>query len=288
MTDLQPRQQFLTAPGNGRWHQLAYVEWGDRANPDVVVCVHGLTRCGRDFDVLARALAPRYRVVCPDVIGRGLSDWLPNGADYGYARYLADIALLLARLDVPRVHWVGTSMGGILGMMLAAMQQTPLRSLVLNDVGSRIPLASLQGIASYVGKAPSFASFEEITAYLSRVNASFGRLDAAQWRELCTHTARQDSDGRWRVRYDPAIALALQDLDGDVDLGAFWQANPLPSLILRGAESGLLTADIVAAMQAVHPATRAVTFADCGHAPALQHPDQVAAIAGFLAGHDGA
>ncbi len=283
----QPRQHYLAAVGAGRWHQLAYVEWGDPANPDVVVCVHGLTRCGRDFDALARALSARYRVVCPDVIGRGRSDWLPDPAGYGYGRYLADIALLLARIDVPAVHWVGTSMGGILGMMVAAMQQAPLRSLVLNDVGSRVPLASLQFLATYVGKAPSFDTFDGITAYLSEVNASFGRLSAAQWRTLAEHTARQDSDGRWRVRYDPAIALALQGLTSDVDLRPLWQATRVPGLILRGANSGLLTEDIIADMQSVRPDVQAITFADCGHAPALQDPAQIDAITRFLATHPG-
>ncbi len=283
----EPRLLSVTVPATGRWLQMAYAEWGAADNPDVVVCVHGLTRSGRDFDVLARHLAGRFRVVCPDVMGRGRSDWLPQAADYSYPRYLQDLAILLARLQVAQVHWVGTSMGGILGLMLAAMGAHPLRSLVLNDVGMHIPAAALAQIGSYVGRSPSFGTFADAARHLAKVNAGFGQLDDAQWTELARHTTRQDSDGRWRVCYDPAIGLALQGVQQDIDLSAWWRASTLPTLILRGAGSALLTPATVAAMQAVRPDVRAVTFPDCGHAPALQDPAQVAEVLAFLGEVDG-
>lgn len=284
-TSPQPRQAFLPAMGARGWQRLAYVEWGDPGNPDVVVCVHGLTRNGRDFDVLARALAPRYRVVCPDVVGRGLSDWLPDGAEYSYPRYLADSALLIARLGVERVHWVGTSMGGIIGMLLAAQPGNPLRSLVLNDVGSRIPRDSLEAIARYVGKAPPFASLAEVTDYLQAMHFGFG-LDRAQWDTLAAHSAIQGPDGAWRLRYDPAIAVAFQGKLEDVDLSAFWAAVAVPSLVLRGVDSTLLQAETLAEMLGRRPGTQARTFPGCAHAPGLQDDAQVACVHDFLAGLD--
>ncbi len=280
----EPRLHTVAVPATGRWLQMAYAEWGAADNPEVVLCVHGLTRCGRDFDALARYLAPRFRVICPDMPGRGRSDWLPAASDYSYPRYLNDISVLLARLQVARVHWVGTSMGGILGMMAAAMQGHPLRSLVLNDVGMRIPAAALQQLATYVGKAPTFDSFAAITEYLARVNAGFGRLDAMQWAELARHTTREDAAGRWQVCYDPAIGAALQDIRQDIDLEPLWRSTRLPALIVRGVESTLLTAEIVSGMQAIRPDVQAITFSGCGHAPALQSLEQLAVVAGFLSG----
>lgn len=276
-----PRQRTLRAAGARGWQRLAYVEWGAPDNPEVVVCVHGLTRNGRDFDWLAQALAPRYRVVCPDVVGRGLSDWLADPAEYSYARYVADAAQLIARLGVERVHWVGTSMGGILGMLLAAMPGHPLRSLVLNDVGALVPRAALEAIATYVGKAPDFDSVAAAVDYLQRIHRGFG-LTREEWLALAPHSVRQEADGRWRLRYDPAIGAAFQGPLQDVDLSAVWAAGPLPTLVLRGADSTLLSAETLAQMCRVRPDTLQQTFAGCGHAPALQTPAQIAAVAGFL------
>jgi len=276
-----PRQCFLPAAGARGWQRLAYVEWGDADNPEVVVCVHGLTRNGRDFDVLARVLAARYRVVCPDVVGRGLSDWLADPAEYTYPRYLNDAALLVARLGVERVHWVGTSMGGILGMLIAAMPGHPLRSLVVNDVGALIPKAALEVIASYVGSPPAFDSVDAAADYLSGLYAGFG-LTRAQWQPLAVHSTRQDADGRWRLRYDPGIAGAFQGDLADVDLAPVWAAGRLPTLVLRGAESQLLLPQTLARMVEVRPDTLTRTFPGCAHAPGLQDPAQIDAIRDFL------
>lgn len=281
--DIQPRQCFLMAAGVRGWQRLAYVEWGDPDNPEVVVCVHGLTRNARDFDVLARCLATRYRVVCPDVVGRGLSDWLADPAEYTYPRYLADAALLIARLGVERVHWIGTSMGGILGMLIAAMPGHPLRSLVVNDVGSLIPRAALAQIALYVGKAPAFPDIAAAADHLTRLHAGFG-LCREQWQTLAVHSVRQDPDGLWRLRYDPGIGKAFEGELSDVDLAPVWAAGRLPTLVLRGADSQLLLPETLAAMIAVRPDTQTQTFKGCGHAPGLQDPGQLEAVSQFLAG----
>jgi pimeloyl-ACP methyl ester carboxylesterase len=278
----EPRLQHLLSPGPGGWQRLAYAEWGAPDNPEVVVCVHGLSRNGRDFDALARALAPRYRVICPDVVGRGLSDWLPDPSGYTYPRYLADAALLIARLGVDRVHWVGTSMGGILGMLMAALPGNPLRSLVLNDVGALIPKAALEVIGAYVGKPPICDSFEHAVDYLHQVHAGFG-LSREQWLELGRHSVRPCEDGQWRLCYDPRIGDSLQPPFTDVDLSAVWAMCRLPSLILRGADSRLLSAETLTQMVAVHPATQTATWPGYGHAPGLQAAGQIAVIADFLA-----
>ncbi len=172
------------------FHRIHYTEWGDPANTRVLVCVHGLTRNGRDFDDFARAMADHYRVLCPDIAGRGQSDWLTDKSGYSYAQYLADMAVLIARSGAVVVDWVGTSMGGLIGMLLAAQPHTPIRHLVMNDVGPFIPKAALERIASYVGQIQTFNSMAEAEHYIRTVSAPFGPLNDAQWRHLTTYSIR--------------------------------------------------------------------------------------------------
>jgi len=263
------------------FHRMRWTEWGDRDNPRVLVCVHGLTRCGRDFDHLAERMADSYRVVCPDIAGRGRSDWLADKADYGYPVYCADIVTMLAALGAASIDWVGTSMGGILGMLLAAQPRTPVGKLVLNDVGCVVPKASLERIATYVGRDPAFETLEALEAAMRAVSP-FGNLAPAQWRHLAIHVARRDDDGRWRFRYDPGIAQPFKAGPlADVDLRPFWKAVRGPVLVVRGAQSDLLTADIHAEMLA-RPGTEGLVVADAGHAPVLMDDAQVAAVRAFL------
>jgi len=285
-TGLQPKQKYLNATSFTGWKRIAYVEWGDEANPDVVVCVHGLTRNSRDFDTLARALAPRYRVVCMDVIGRGLSERLDNPDEYNYPRYVVDASLLLARLNVERVHWIGTSMGGLMGMMMAAMPHHPFRSLVMNDIGSFIPGDALRGLAEYVGKASAFDSLEKVARYLSVTHAAFGPVPVGHWMEMARHSSYESGNGEWFLRYDPAIAKVFLKPIQDRDMSALWTAGKVPTLILRGAVSTLLTEDTLKFMLSTRADARAITFEGCGHAPSLQQADQIAAIEQFLAEHD--
>jgi pimeloyl-ACP methyl ester carboxylesterase len=277
------RQHHYLSLGPAGFHRVAYTEWGERDNPEVLVCVHGLTRNGRDFDALAATLADRYRVICPDIIGRGRSDWLADKAQYDYANYTSDMATLLAHLDVRRVDWLGTSMGGIIGLLLAATPNTPIRRLVLNDIGPHLPLAALERIGGYVGLDLAFDSFAEAATYLRTIQAGWGALSDAQWQQLAEHGTRRDPDGRWRLRHDPGIAAAFATITADVELWPLWHAVKCPVLLLRGQDSDLLLAGTVARMQAAGPPLTVVEWPGVGHAPALMEPHQIDAVAAWLA-----
>lgn len=269
------------------FHRMAYVEWGAADNPRVLLCVHGLTRCGRDFDFFAQALENEYRVVCPDVAGRGLSGWLKTKALYALPQYCADMAVLIARLNVETVDWVGTSMGGLIGMALAAQPNSPIRRLVLNDVGPVITAASLTRIGDYLGNPPRFATLDEAERYIRTVSASFGRLTDAQWRHLTVHVVRQDADGQYAFRYDPGIAESYRAAqlasDGkDIEMWPLYDAITCPALVLRGAQSDLLTPEAAQAMQRRGPRARVVEIPDVGHAPMLLDGTQVAPVRDFL------
>jgi pimeloyl-ACP methyl ester carboxylesterase len=263
------------------WHHMRYTEWGEARNPRVLVCVHGLTRNGRDFDYLAERLCDAYRVVCPDVVGRGRSDWLRDPKDYTYPVYLNDMATLLASLHAETVDWLGTSMGGIIGMLLAAAPGSPIRKLVMNDVGSVVPKAALQRIGRYVGAEPSFATLEEFEAAM-RAFSPFGELTAEQWRHLALHVAKQDDEGRWRPRYDPGIAVNFDAaIDADVDLRGYWSALHGPVMVIRGEESDLLLAETLEEMRR-RPRTETFVVPRTGHPPMLMNDAQVAKVRHFL------
>ena len=283
-------EEMVLGASEAGFHRLAYTAWGaSDAACGTAICVHGLTRTGRDFDALAAALAGTRHVLCPDMVGRGRSDWLPEGLDYGYGQYQNDLIALIARSGARTVDWIGTSMGGILGMLLAAKPGTPLRRLVLNDVGPFIPRAALQGLAAYVGKHPYFQDFEAAVAYMRAVHAGFGPLSESQWVHLTRHAVRPVPAGGYRLAYDPRIGAPFQDVEAldDVDLWAVWDAIECPVLVLRGAESPLLTAETAAAMTrrgpGLGPGVTLATVPETGHAPALMAADQIETIRGWLA-----
>ncbi|THF60829.1 alpha/beta fold hydrolase [Pseudothauera rhizosphaerae] len=277
------RERSVQCIGPHGLHRMAYTEWGDPHNPRVLVCAHGLTRNGRDFDFLAQALADDYRVVCPDVPGRGRSDWLGVKADYGFPLYVADMITLLARLDVETVHWVGTSMGGIIGMLLASQPHTPITRLVLNDVGPVITAASLQRIGQYVGTAPVFAGMAEAEAYVRAVSAPFGALTDAQWHHLTAHSVRP-VEGGFSMIYDPGIGDAFRTtpLVADVDLWQVYDGIRCPTLAIRGAESDLLERSAHQAMGERGPRARLVEIEGVGHAPTLMDEAQIGVVRDFL------
>jgi len=282
---LQPRERNFRSLSPHGFHRVAYREWGHPACPRVVVCVHGLTRNGRDFDALASALSDRFRLLCPDMPGRGDSEWLPNPTDYVFPTYLAALTALLAHADVERVAWVGTSMGGLLGMVMAAQRDTPVTRLVINDVGPVIEPVALARISGYVGLDPAFDSFAALEAHIREVSAPFGALSDAQWTELARSTARQTADGKWRLKYDPGIAVPFRSATpATTDLWAVWDAIRCPTLLLRGAESDLLSPDTAAGMRGRGPKPRFVEFPGVGHAPMLLTPEQIAPVAAFLEG----
>ena len=280
-------QKFLSSFSPQGFHRIAYTEWGadlaaDRAT---LVCVHGMTRNARDFDYLATGMEDRYRVVAMDVIGRGKSDWLEDCQGYAYAQYLTDAAALIARLDVEAVDWVGTSMGGLIGMMLAALPGSPIRRLVINDIGPFIPKAFLERIRGYVGKDPHFADIDALEAYIRQIHASFGPLTDGEWRHLATHSARPLAGGGYGLAYDPSIAKAAFDPDGpeDVEMWEIWEQVQCPVLVLRGAESDLLLPETVERMKASGPGCESVDIAGCGHATSLMPADQIAIVRDWLA-----
>ncbi|WP_431280653.1 alpha/beta fold hydrolase [Humitalea sp. 24SJ18S-53] len=272
------RVPFQPAPVTLRWY-----EWGP-ADGRPVVCVHGLTRSGRDFDALAQALAADgRRVICPDVPGRGISDWFADGTQYGVPYYVAVLAPMLAALG--EYDWVGTSMGGLIAMGVAAMPDNRMRRLVLNDVGPFIPKASLDRIGAYLALDQVFASFAALEAHLRFIHAPFGALSDVEWRHLATTSARVTADGRWRLHYDPAIGDPLRGgVEADMDLWPMWEAVAArPVLLLRGALSDLLLPEVAARM-AEAPSVRLETIPGCGHAPALMNAHQTGLIADFLRG----
>lgn len=303
---LQPQLQFLPVGGpagrDGGARRMAYWDWpcaAGSACSQVVICVHGLSRQGRDFDVLAQALAPRSRVIAVDVAGRGHSDWLADPMAYQVGTYAADLLSLMShvRSEMPEavIDWVGTSMGGLIGLAVAAQPAFAPRRLVLNDVGPVIQWAALKRIGTYLGKNPSFDSEQQAVAYLTSISMGFGPHSAEQWLALSRPMLRERA-GRWWLHYDPAIAVPFQVLSGGADpvaaekavqageaaLWGLYDTITAATLLLRGADSDLLTRETANAMAGRGPRAQCVEFAGVGHAPTLVTPDQVTVVRDFL------
>jgi pimeloyl-ACP methyl ester carboxylesterase len=286
---MQPRLKELPVLGHGGFHRLAYAEWGPPAAERTVICVHGLSRTGRDFDALAAALAGQgARVVAPDLPGRGRSEWLASPNHYTDRAYTRALSALIARLDVERVDWIGTSLGGHIGMMMAAERATPVARLVLNDFGARVSAAALRRIGVYLARSWRFASIDAVEAHLREVHAPFGTLSDAQWRHLAEHSVVPDAAGDLRFHFDPGIGIRFGiPLWLDVVLWQIWDEIDCPVLIVRGANSELLSAGTVADMTRRGRAAKAgkvsaVEIAGCGHAPALMDEAQIAVVSKFL------
>ena len=286
MTD--PRLNFVQCLDTRGLHRMAYWEWGDPSNPHVVVCVHGLTRQGRDFDALARELSARVRVVCPDVVGRGRSDWLADPAGYAVPTYVADMVTLLARLNARTVDWVGTSMGGLIGLVLGSLPNSPLRRLVLNDVGPALDAGGLARIGTYLGVPVRWSSLEEAADALWAISSEFGPHTREQWLALSRHQVVDDGQGGLKPHYDPAIALPVRAMTppimqaGEAALWQAWDRLAGPVLLLRGAQSDLLSAQTAQAMQQRGPGATLVEFEGVGHAPTLVQDDQRRVVCEFL------
>jgi pimeloyl-ACP methyl ester carboxylesterase len=283
----EPRLDHVQCLHQGGLHRIAYWQWGNPANPRVLVCVHGLTRQGRDFDTLARSLCDQYRVVCPDVVGRGRSEWLADPMHYAVPQYVADMVTLLARLDAREVDWVGTSMGGLIGLGVAALKGSPLRRFVINDVGPTIEAAAITRIGGYVGQPMRWSSLDEAADALWGISQGFGPHTRDQWLALTEPQLQRDGDV-WKPRSDPSIAVPFKAVTpamaaaGEALLWQAWDRLRLPTLLLRGADSDLLSAATAKAMTERGPRARLVSFDGVGHAPMLVQPDQVAAVREFL------
>jgi pimeloyl-ACP methyl ester carboxylesterase len=280
---LEPRRRTFRSLSAHGFHEVVYREWGHPESSRTVVCVHGLTRNGRDFDTLGAALADRFRLLCPDMPGRGESEWLPEANDYVFPTYLSTLTAMLAHARVERIAWVGTSMGGLLGMIIAAQRGSPVERLVVNDIGPLIEPAALARIAGYVGLNPTFASFAALEAHIREVSAPFGPLSDLQWSDLARTTSRQTADGRWQLNYDPGIAVPFRNsAAAGGDLWPVWDAICCPTLVLRGAESDLLSKATVDAMRARGPKPRVIEFQGVGHAPMMLSMEQIEPVAAFL------
>jgi pimeloyl-ACP methyl ester carboxylesterase len=280
-----PRLASFLGLSLGGFHRLAYWEWGPRDAERTLVCVHGLTRQGRDFDVLARTFADAgWRVVCPDLVGRGRSGWLRDPRGYTLLQYGADVNALLARLGVERVDWVGSSLGGLVGMMLAAQPGTPIRRLVVNDIGPHIPGSALRRLGAYLdAPPPRFTDLDTAEGYLRTALAPYGDLGDPHWRHLAEHSVRPDGSGGLLLHHDPAIAQAYLPWHlGSIVMWELWDPIRCPTLVLRGASSDMLPASTALAMTRRGPKAELVEFAGVGHLPALLTSDQIAPIAAFL------
>ena len=301
MTD--PTLHHVHCPDTAEGHRMAWWQWGDAQASRLIVCAHGLSRQGRDFDVLARALLVRgeqqgqaLRVVCPDVVGRGESDWLKDPMGYQFPTYVADMLAMLGTLQaqapIGDFDWVGTSMGGLIGMMLAGTPQLPLpapvRRLVLNDVGPAVEWTALQRIGQYLGKAGTFDSIETAAATMRAISLGFGPHTDEQWLALSRPMLRALPGGGWRLHYDPAIAVPYAGVtqestaQGEALLWQLYEQVQAQTLVLRGADSDLLTPATARAMTERGPRARVVEFAGVGHAPTLIAGDQVRTVLDFL------
>ncbi len=304
-------QHSFLSLGRRGFHRLAYTDWGDPQSAHLVLCVHGLSRNSRDFDFLANALQPRCRVACLDVVGRGDSAWLDDPADYRFGTYLADAAAWIARVTTPRpssffsewqrrmglarvperpqIDWVGTSMGGLIGLLLAAKAQSPIRRLVLNDVGPLVPWQALLRLSGHIGQT-RFATQAQAQAHLRAACASFGIDDEAHWAHLFAHSIAPEG-AAFALRYDPALGQLRRSPDPElplgpnfmrgVDLWRAWEAIDCPVLVLRGAQSDVLLPDTVQRMRR-KPGVQVLEFEGVGHAPALMNAEQIGAVRDFL------
>jgi pimeloyl-ACP methyl ester carboxylesterase len=281
---VEPRRRSVLCASPAGLHRMAYREWGDPRNRDVLVCVHGLTRSGRDFDELARALCAQFRIVCPDMTGRGDSDRLADPKHYTTAQYVADMVTVIARLDVEAVSWLGTSMGGFVGMALAGQSGNPIRKLILNDAAPVVAKVALERVAAYVGQELSFATFEEAEKYVRAISATFGPHSDAQWRLLTDNWVRRAEDGRLRPHYDTRIAEAYRATmpEKDLELWHLYDLVRCPTLLLRGEHSDLVTRQTAAEMARRGPKAAVVEIRGVGHAPTLLHPEQIAVVRDFL------
>ncbi len=275
------KSSYLVCEGR----EIHYMDWGAE-HDEAIIAWHGLARTGRDMDELAAHLAHRYRVICPDTIGRGLSEWSRQPEREYCLDFYARLAVsLVDQLGLPRFHWIGTSMGGALGIRLAARElKRRITRLVLNDIGPKLAEAAVERIRAYAGKPPQFDRVSELEQYFRTIYKPFGWLSDKQWRRLAESSVRRTAEGRITTHYDPNMVLQFEHYPHDYDQWEAYDAIDVPTLCLRGESSDLLLADVAEEMTRRGPRARVVTIAGCGHAPALNVPDQLNLVERFLSG----
>jgi len=283
------RSEFLGLSFAG-FHKVSYQDWipenvqtASTSKPPLI-CVHGLTRNSHDFDKLAAQMSKKRRVICPDIVGRGQSDWFENGAQYENIQYNADMNALIARIGAGTVDWLGTSMGGLIGMMLAASNKSPIRRLILNDIGPYLSYDALKTIGDYVGRAPEFEDLAEAELYLRQIHVQFAPMRDEDWREMARKGTRKLSSGKFILNYDPKIGDPVRaSLGGiDINLWPLWDMIKCPVLVIRGAQSKLLTPEITKEMQQRGPGVEVIEIEGAGHAPTLNTPKEIKLIEKWL------
>jgi pimeloyl-ACP methyl ester carboxylesterase len=270
------------------FHRLNYLEWGnveEFKHQETLLCVHGLTRNAHDFDYFAGKMCDCYRVVCPDVVGRGESDHLSSSEGYNYLQYNADMNSLIARLGVTEVNWVGTSMGGIIGMVLASVQQSPIRRLVVNDIGPEVSRDALMTIAEYIGRSDEFETLKDVEAYQRKIYSEFAPMTDQDWAMMAKHSSCRTSHGTYKMKTDSRVGDAFRDSISyfNVDMWDIWEKIACPVLVLRGSESSFLSSETAQKMLTFGPETTLVEIEITGHTPTLRNDEQVEVIANWLA-----
>lgn len=277
------KQKHVMGLNLNGFHRIKYFEWGENNN-NTLVCVHGVTRNSHDFDFIAENLCSDYRVICPDIVGRGESDHLINGEGYGYLQYNSDMNVLLARLNVPKVDWLGTSMGGIIGMVLASLPQTPIRRLILNDIGPEISRTSLVEIGEYIGRAGEFRNISKLEYYIRKIYSEFYPMSDKNWRKMAKNGSIRTKTGKYKFRMDPAIGDSFRANISlfDVDMWSTWNRVNCPVLILRGEKSKFFSKETAERMLETHKNVTLVEFKGAGHTPSLRSSSEVKVISDWL------
>lgn len=295
------KHNYVLCASQEGFHQIVYSEWGE-PNPEypTVVCVHGLTRNRHDFDALAEFLSNQGRhVFCPDIVGRGDSSWFKNPHHYDFPQYVSDMTTLIARTIAPQIDWIGTSMGGLIGMMLAALPNSPIRCLILNDIGPQVPIHALWRLGKYAEKETTFTSQEQAKEYFKTIYADFGSLSEQQWEKFTEHSIQEKAPGLYVVKLDPNIKdakssmqlvkeffhnphKALEGILFDIDFWSVWKQVKCPVLVIRGNHSDFLLPEHVRKMQRIHPNVDVIEIEDAGHAPALLEQEHHEKITNWL------
>lgn len=266
-------------------HQISYQLWGTPSSTEPpIICVHGLTRNSHDFDLMAAALSTDNQVICPDIIGRGNSDRLPNPSHYDYTQYVADMGKLISITEKNQVNWIGTSMGGLIGMMLASSPLKPIRKLIINDIGPHLEASALERIATYVGKSPIFKDLQEVETYLRKVHSPFDPMTDQNWQDMAKYSSFKTGPDSFELNYDRKIGENLRkNLTGkDVDLWPIWNLITCPTLVIRGKKSDLLSKETADKMRTTGPKATIVEYEDAGHAPSLMSKGEIEMIKNWL------
>lgn len=275
------REDTVLSINKKGFHNIYYRDWGKQTHKDTLFCLHGLTRNSHDFDHIAGLLSAKTRVICPDTAGRGKSDWLPSFHDYIIPQYNLDVALIAATIKCEKFDLLGTSLGGMMGMVLAAMQNTPVRRLIINDIAPEVSHEASVRLGRYLHQDPLFTSIDEAEVFFRETLAPFSPMQDADWREL-TETSVLEIEGGYRLAYDPAISNSYNRYRSFFDLWKYWSRITCPVLILRGTESDFLTEGLLGKMMDILPHAELVEFEGVGHTPTLRSPEQIDPILAWL------